>query len=141
MNQRNHCIFCKIADHVVPSNIIYEDDDVVAFLDNSQVTIGHTLVIPKKHYENFLSTPHYLISKVMIVAQRIGQILINDFKAKGVNILTNCYEAAGQSVMHFHVHVIPRYISSDGFRLEFKENQDLSSLNLPAIASQIKEKI
>lgn len=137
----NNCIFCKIANHIIPSNIIYEDDDVIAFLDASQVTVGHTLVIPKKHYENFLATPHYLISKVMIVAQRIGQILIKDFKAEGINILTNCYEAAGQSVMHFHVHVIPRYISSDGFRLEFKENQELSNLNLPAIANQIKDKI
>lgn len=137
----DNCIFCKIANHIIPSSIVYEDDYVMAFLDTSQVTKGHTLVIPKKHYDNFLSTPHDIVSRVMIVAQRVGQIFIKEFKAKGVNILTNCYEAAGQSVMHFHVHVIPRYIASDGFRLEFKKNDELKSLNLPAIANQIKENL
>lgn len=135
----NKCIFCKIANHIIPSSIIYEDDDVIAFLDASQTTIGHTLVVPKKHYDNFLCTPKDVMNKVMNVAQRIGQILIKDFKAKGINILTNCYEAAGQSVMHFHVHVIPRYIAGDGFKIEMKENDNLETLNLPMLAQEIKE--
>lgn len=133
-----NCIFCKISKHIIPSSVVYEDDDVIAFLDIGQATIGHTLVIPKKHYENLLTTPRDVMNKVMNVAQRIGQILIKDFKAKGVNILTNCYEAAGQTVMHFHVHIIPRYISSDGFKIEIKENDDIKNLNLPSIAEQLK---
>ena len=87
-----NCIFCKIAAHIIPSSIVYEDDDVMAFLDISQTTLGHTLVIPKKHYDNFLTVPKSIMNKVMNVAQRIGQILIKNFKAKGINILSNCYE-------------------------------------------------
>lgn len=134
-----NCLFCKIANHIIPSSIVYEDDDVIAFLDISQTTVGHTLVVPKKHYDNFLACPKDELRKVMSVAQRIGQILIKEFKAKGINILSNCYEAAGQTIMHFHVHVIPRYISSDGFKLEMKKNDDLENINLPILAGKIKE--
>ena len=132
-------VFCKIVDGEIPCYKLYEDDDVLAFLDISQATKGHTLVISKKHYENFLSIPQEEMHKVMDVAQRIGQVSVKYLGAKGVNILTNCYEAAGQTVMHFHVHVIPRYDGSEGFILEMKNNAD--DLNLPAIAKQIKEEL
>ena len=118
---------------------LYEDDDVLAFLDISQVTKGHALVIPKEHYDTFLSCPDKLMHKVMDVAQRIGQIAIQFLGAKGVNILTNCYEVAGQSVKHFHVHVIPRYESHDGFELEMKSNAE--GLNLPVLAETIKNNL
>jgi histidine triad (HIT) family protein len=130
-------IFCRIVDGEIPANIIYEDDEVLAFLDISQVTKGHTLVITKTHYDNFLSTPTAVMHKVMDVAQKIGQAQISNMGAKGVNILANCYEAAGQTVMHFHVHVIPRYESNDGFKLEMKENGE--NINLPALCKSIKE--
>ncbi len=129
-------IFCRIVDGEIPCYKLYEDDDVLAFLDISQVTKGHTLVIPKKHYDNFLTCPKNIMNKVMAVAQRIGQVSIKIFGARGVNILTNCYEAAGQTVKHFHVHVIPRYKEEDGFMVEMKDNS--SGLNLPALAEQIK---
>jgi histidine triad (HIT) family protein len=92
--------------------------------------MGHTLVVPKKHYDNFLTAPKDVMNKVMNVAQRIGQILIKNFKAKGINILSNCYEAAGQTVMHFHVHVIPRYGESDAIQVAFNpsEPQDLAEV-------------
>ena len=105
-------VFCKIVDGEIPCYKVYEDADVLAFLDISQVTRGHTLVIPKKHYDNFLAVPQETMHKVMDIAQRIGQVAIKFLNAKGVNILTNCYEAAGQTVKHFHVHVIPRYEAS-----------------------------
>ena len=129
-------VFCKIIDGEIPCYKLYEDDDVLAFLDISQVTKGHALVIPKKHYDNFLATPQEVMHKVMDVAQRIGQVEIK-LGAEGVNILTNCYEAAGQSVPHFHVHVIPRYSNKGGFILEMHSNSD--GLNLPAIAEDIKK--
>lgn len=129
-------IFCKIADGEIPCYKLYEDDEILAFLDISQVTKGHTLVIPKKHYDNFLTCPKELMNKVMDVAQRIGQVSIKIFGARGVNILTNCYEAAGQTVKHFHVHVIPRYKEEDGFMVEMKDNSE--GLNLPALAEEIK---
>ena len=133
------CIFCKIAHGEIPCYKVYEDDEVLAFLDISQTTVGHTLVIPKKHYDNFLTTPKELMHHMMDVAQTIGQIQIHELHAKGVNILTNCYEEAGQSVMHFHIHVIPRYFKGDGFRLEMKKNESLEELSLPVIASKIKD--
>ena len=118
--ENKDCIFCKIAAGIISSHKIYEDDDVLAFLDISQVTPGHTLVISKKHYSNFLTAEKDIMHKVMDVAQRIGQAQISILGAKGVNILTNVNKEAGQSVFHFHVHVIPRYIADKGFRIEIK---------------------
>ena len=132
-------IFCKIVDGEIPCYKLYEDDDVLAFLDISQVTKGHALVISKQHFDNFLSTPQEVMHKVMDVAQRIGQVDIKLLGAKGVNILSNCYPAAGQSVMHFHVHVIPRYGEGEGFEISMKNNSE--GLNLPAIAGQIKDNL
>lgn len=129
-------IFCRIIDGEIPCYKLYEDEDVLAFLDISQVTKGHALVVSKKHFENFLTTPQSIMHKVMDVAQRIGQIQIKMLGAKGVNILSNAYEEAGQTVMHFHVHVIPRYGTTEGFILEFKNNSE--GLNLPQIADTIK---
>lgn len=133
------CIFCKIVNGEIPCAKIYEDDDVLAFLDISQTTVGHTLVIAKRHYDNFLSTPKEIMHKVMNVAQTIGQSQIRNLHAKGVNILTNCYPAAGQTVMHFHVHVIPRYQNNDGLVIDFKENKLIGEISLPSIAETIKK--
>ena len=132
-------IFCKIVDGEIPCYKLYEDDDVLAFLDISQVTKGHALVISKQHFDNFLSTPQEVMHKVMDVAQRIGQVDIKLLGAKGVNILSNCYPEAGQSVMHFHVHVIPRYREGEGFEISMKNNSE--GLNLPVIAEQIKDNL
>lgn len=137
----NNCIFCRIANGEIPSHKIYEDDDVLAFLDISQVTPGHALVIPKKHTQNFLTAEKDIMHKVMDVAQRIGQAQMAILGAKGVNILTNVNKEAGQSVFHFHVHVIPRYIADEGFRIEMKENPNLKDLSLPALADEIKKAI
>ena len=133
-----NCIFCKIVAGQVPCTKLYEDEDVLAFLDINPVTYGHTLVISKEHYSTFLSTPKAIMNKVMNVAQRIGQVQIEQLGAKGVNILINSYEAAGQVVPHFHVHVIPRYTAKDGFRLEFKELKDV---NLPKVAEELKDNL
>ena len=132
-------VFCKIIDGEIPCHKLYEDDDVLAFLDISQVTKGHALVISKKHFDNFLSTPQEIMHKVMDVAQRIGQVDIKLLGARGVNILSNCYPAAGQSVMHFHVHVIPRYQEGEGFEITMKDNS--KGLNLPVLAKEIKENL
>lgn len=132
-------IFCKIIDGEIPCYKLYEDVDVIAFLDISQVTKGHALVVPKEHYDNFLSTPAPIMHKVFDIAQRIGQIDIQFLGAKGVNILTNCYETAGQTVKHFHVHVIPRYSKEEGFMLEMKASAE--GLNLPVIAQTIKDNL
>jgi histidine triad (HIT) family protein len=131
-----NCIFCKIADKKIPASILYEDEDVIAFLDNNPVSYGHCLVISKEHFDSFLSTPKSVMHKVYDVAQRIGQVEIKSLGAKGVNILTNCYEAAGQSVKHFHVHVIPRYDAPDGLKLEMNK---YGEVNLPTLRDKITD--
>lgn len=136
--KKEDCLFCKIVEGVIPSSKIYEDDDVLAFLDISQTTKGHALVIPKKHFDNFLSVDKETMHKVMDVAQRIGQADIAVLGAKGVNILTNVNKEAGQSIYHFHVHVIPRYLEKEGFQITMKENS-IKDLNLPAIAELVKK--
>lgn len=135
------CIFCKIVAGEIPSTKVYEDDYVLAFLDISQTTLGHTLVISKSHHDNFLTTPKASMNKVMNVAQRVGQAQIRQLKAAGVNVLTNVYKAAGQSVFHFHVHVIPRYDKFDNLKIEMQKHAQLSELNFPVLASKIKEGI
>lgn len=137
-NYDNNCVFCKIAHKIIKSNIIYEDDEVIAFLDTSPLTYGHSLVIPKGHYETMLSTPKGTLTHVMNIAQRIGQIDMEILKAKGVNILINCYPSAGQLIPHFHVHVIPRYDASDGIKIE---NNPINNPNLPAVLEKFKEKL
>ena len=134
-------IFCKIIDGEIPSTRVYEDDDVLAILDISQTTRGHTLVMPKQHYESLLSCPKEVLTKVMLVAQRIGQAEVSILGAKGVNYLANCGEAAGQTVPHFHVHVIPRYVGAQGgFRIEM-QTQKVNMLELHDLADQIKESL
>ena len=133
------CIFCEIVEGILPSYRIYEDMDVVAFLDIQQTTSGHTIVIPKHHYDHFLSTPKHVMNQVMNVAQRIGQAQMQSLEAKGVNLLSNVLKAAGQSVFHFHVHVIPRFLPSDRLSIEMKKNENSSELNLPTLAKQLKD--
>lgn len=130
------CVFCKIANGEIGSNIVFENDHVIAILDNNQVTRGHTLVMPKAHYDNFLTIDKDLMHEVMDVAQNIGIALMKNLLARGVNIIMNCFEAAGQSVMHFHVHVIPRYDVNDGLAIDMK--RDSSIKNLPQIVGEIK---
>ena len=86
---KQDCIFCKIVEKVIPANIIYEDLDVIAFLDINQTTKGHTLVIPKEHHETYLATPRETMHRVMDVAQKIGQAQMKQLLARGVNIIIN----------------------------------------------------
>ena len=136
----NDCIFCKIVRGDIPCHKVYEDDDVLAFLDISQTTKGHTLVISKEHFRNLLYVPKDILAKVMGAAQKIAQAQVASLGAKGVNIINNTNEVAGQTVMHFHFHVIPRYSNEDALRLEFNSNK-IEKLSLPAIAAEISKEI
>lgn len=133
-----NCVFCKIAKGEIPCHKVYEDAEILAFLDISQTTKGHTLVITKEHFQNFLYVPKDLLGKAISVAQKIAQAEVASLGAKGVNILINTNEAAGQTVMHFHIHVIPRYDDKDHISIEFTPT-GIEKLNLPAVASLIKK--
>lgn len=116
------CIFCKIVSGEIPSYKVYEDDNFLAFLDISQATYGHTLVVPKKHYANLLEMPNELLSKMFIIVKNISEKLTKTTQCEGFNILNNNGEAAGQTIHHFHVHIIPRY-SNDNLEINFHENK------------------
>ncbi len=116
------CVFCKIISKEIPASIIYEDEDVCAFLDVAQVTDGHTLVMPKEHVDNILDCPPVLLSKIFSVTQMLSKDIVQKLDAKGVNVLTNANPVAGQSVMHFHVHIIPRFTEDGGLILKFRGN-------------------
>ena len=117
------CIFCEIIAGNIPGKKVYEDDEVLAILDISQTTKGHTLVMPKKHYENFLQMPKDEFSNLMEKVQIVADKVVKNLKANGCNVLINTNEVAGQSVMHTHVHIIPRYDGNDTIKVEFKENK------------------
>lgn len=122
------CIFCKIIDGSIPSKKVYEDKDVLAILDISQATKGHTLVIPKKHYENILDIDSKDYLAVMDKVRELSKKIVTNLGAEGANILNNCNEVAGQSIMHFHVHIIPRF-KKDDLKLEFIDHSDSSDLD------------
>ena len=118
------CVFCRIINKEIPAAIIYEDEDVCAILDVAQVTDGHALVMPRDHFESILDCPPVLLSKIISVTQMLSKDIVLKLNAKGVNVLTNANPAAGQSVMHFHVHIIPRYNENDGLILKLKQNPE-----------------
>lgn len=108
------CIFCKIVSGEVPANKVYEDDETMAFLDIQPVNPGHTLIIPKDHFENIYTTPVMSWMRVQMTAQKVALAVKNALGADGVNVHMNNESAAGQVVPHTHVHIIPRY-NDDGF--------------------------
>ncbi len=102
-------IFSKIINREIPANIVYEDELCLAFLDINPLSKGHTLVIPKKYACNFLDVDTETLMHLTKVSQKIAQTMQTALGAKGVNIYTNAGKLANQQVMHFHIHVIPRY--------------------------------
>lgn len=127
----DNCIFCKIINGDIPSAKVYEDENVYAFLDISQVTKGHTLVIPKEHNENLFELNPETVGPFFQSVQKVAQAIQAAFSPKGLNLLNNNGETAGQTVFHYHMHLIPRYGTEDGFHPTFKEsngNDDLASI-------------
>ena len=114
------CIFCNIISGEIPSYKVYEDDNFYAFLDISQATYGHTLVVPKQHFENLFAMPDFLLEKMLILVRDLASKIKTATNCKGINILNNNGEAAGQSVHHFHIHIIPRY-DNDNFSIKLSK--------------------
>lgn len=119
------CIFCKIISGEIPSYTVYEDDVVKAFLDISQGTPGHTLVVPKKHVKDIFAYDDKLASEVFSRLPKIARAIKNSNPAiVGMNILNNNGSVAYQSVFHSHIHLIPRYSKDDPFSINFTDNSD-----------------
>ena len=131
------CVFCKIISGQFSSSKVYEDDKVLAILDLSQATYGHTLVMPKAHYENIFDldeeTAKHLLGVVSKICKHYKEVLPN---LKGINLLNNNGQKAGQTVMHYHMHILPRYEDDDLVDMKFTEHK----MNLSEICEQLKIK-
>lgn len=132
-----NCIFCNIIKGSIPGHVIYENEEVLVFLDISQTTKGHTLVIPKNHQTDIFHMTEEQMISVFAVVPKIAKGLKAAFGSEGLNLVNNNGAVAGQTVFHYHVHLIPRY-AGDGFGIDFPNNMadyDAESL------SRLKEKI
>ena len=105
----DNCIFCKIANGEIPSATLYEDEEFRVILDLGPASKGHALILPKSHAANLFELPEETAGKAMVLAKKIAATLKEGLHADGINLVQNNGEAAGQTVMHFHLHVIPRY--------------------------------
>lgn len=117
------CIFCEIANGNIPSKKVYEDEYTLAFLDLSQTTKGHTLVIPKQHVASIEEVDLDTLNHVNATVLKVIPLLKEKCHCLGFNVLTNANEVAGQTVPHFHVHIIPRYDQNDTIKIDFSENK------------------
>jgi histidine triad (HIT) family protein len=116
-------IFSKIIAREIPAHIVYEDEFVIAFLDIVQATKGHTLVVPKAEYSDIFDVPEDVLLHVMSVAQKVSKAISIAFQPEGLNILSNNGAVAGQTVFHFHLHLIPRY-QREEIKISLKNNMN-----------------
>ena len=106
----DNCIFCKIANKTLPSEIVYEDKMFIAFLDIAPNNLGHTLVVPKKHFKTFLDVHGKEMDMFMEICQKVAKAQMRALNAAGFNLMLNNARAAGQLVDHVHFHIIPRFV-------------------------------
>ena len=137
--KKDDCIFCKIAAGEIPSATVYEDDDFRAILDLGPAAKGHTLVIPKSHSDNLLSVEPDTAAKALKVISKTANAIKEALGCDGINVVQNNGEAAGQTVMHLHLHIIPRY-KNDSVNIGWQPMKP-SNEELAATAALIKEKM
>ncbi len=107
--KKEDCIFCKLANGIIPTNSIYEDEDFKVILDADPATKGHALILPKEHFANIYEVDDAVAAKILPLAKRLATHMTERLGCDGFNILQNNGEAAGQTVFHLHVHLVPRY--------------------------------
>ncbi len=132
-----NCIFCKIVAGEIPATKVYEDADVLAFMDIGPVVKGHTLVIPKQHFDPLTATPEPLLAQLMAVVKKIAAAQLSGLRADGVNVMQANGAAAGQVVPHLHFHVIPRFVT-DGHRWNWAAKKYDDPAELQRLAAAIK---
>lgn len=117
--KEENCIFCKIANGEIPSKTIYEDDTFRVILDLGPATRGHALILPKEHYANLYELPEDTAGAAMKLAKKMAERMRDALGCQGLNLVQNNGDLAGQTVFHFHMHIIPRY-SADGQKIGWK---------------------
>lgn len=130
-----NCIFCKIANGEIPSKTLYEDDKFRVILDLGPATKGHALILPKEHYADLYELPDETAGEVMKLAKKMAAQMTERLGCEGFNLVQNNGELAGQTVFHFHMHLIPRY-KEDGQKIGWKP-QEVSQEELEAVREQI----
>lgn len=137
-----NCIFCKIVNGDIPAAKVFENEHVLAFIDISQVTKGHTLVIPKLHQENIFELKPETAKELFGVVPKIANAIKEAYQPIGLNILNNNGKAAGQTVFHYHLHLIPRYGKGDGYGAVWKDHSSqYKSEDLLQIAKEISNQL
>jgi len=132
------CIFCKIASGEIPATKIYENDVALSFLDLHPVSPGHTLIIPKKHYENLLTVPENDLKDIMSAVQKTAKAVMKGMQVEGFNLAQNNGAVSGQAIFHLHFHIIPRK-EDDG--LEHWPHKDYSDGEEKEISEKIKSNL
>ena len=107
--KKDDCIFCKLANGVIPTNSLYEDDVVKVIFDAGPASLGHVLILPKEHFDNVYALDDDTAAHIFQVAVKVAKALKEGLNLEGLNIVQNNGEIAGQTVFHFHMHIIPRY--------------------------------
>jgi len=130
-----HCVFCKIARNEAPASLVYDDNEIIAFLDARPVNEGHTLVITREHYVDIYDTPEEEIAHLFKIVKKVAYAVKKSEKADGLSIFQNNGRAANQVVFHLHVHVIPRYEGQSSQRTREVVGQS----RLDEVAARIKE--
>ena len=134
--KKDDCIFCKIAAGEIPSRKIYEDKDLIAIMDLSPTSKGHSLIIPKEQYTNIYDIDEEIAGKVMKTAKKLSTKMTVALNCDGFNLLQNNGETAGQTMFHFHMHLIPRYKDADNNMLKFT-SVSFSDEEMDSIRDQI----
>lgn len=134
--KKDDCIFCKIAAGEIPSRKIYEDKDLIAIMDLNPTSKGHSLIIPKEHCTNIYDIDEDIAAKVMKTAKKLATKITVALNCDGFNLLQNNGETAGQTMFHFHMHLIPRYKDADNNMLKFT-SVSFSDEEMDAIRDQI----
>lgn len=135
--KRDDCIFCKIANGEIPSRTLYEDEDFRVILDLGPATRGHALILPKEHAADLGELPEATVSSAFILAKKMTVKMMEKLHCDGLNLVQNNGEAAGQTVFHFHIHLIPRYLD-DGQRIGWKAGKP-SMDQLDEVKAQLME--
>lgn len=136
---KDDCIFCKIAAGQIPSATLWEDGDFRVILDLGPASRGHALILPKEHYADLCELDDATGAKVMPLARKIGTAMMKALGCAGFNVVQNNGEAAGQTVRHFHVHIIPRY--EGGPRIVAWEPGELNDADKAQIVEAVKMKL
>lgn len=134
--KKDDCIFCKIAAGEIPSRKIYEDKDLIAIMDLNPTSKGHSLIIPKEHCTNIYDIDEDIAAKVMKTAKKLATKMTVALNCDGFNLLQNNGETAGQTMFHFHMHLIPRYKDADNNMLKFT-SASFSDEEMDSIRDQI----